>query len=155
MNQQRYLNTIIDRPEYMKLTLSTPELGTSAALSPAGKKQIQQVICSLLYYSRAADPTILGAISALASHQWNTMEDTNTKLLQLLNYCASHLDSNIRYTASDMILNIHSDAGYLNESEARSRAGGRFFMSSQPKKWRATAQRSITYLVDNSPHSDG
>jgi hypothetical protein len=33
-----------------------------------------------------------------------------------------------------MILNIHSDEGYLNEPEARSRAGGHFFMSSTPKK---------------------
>jgi hypothetical protein len=32
-----------------------------------------------------------------------------------------------------MILNIHSDDGYLNEPEARSRAEGHFFMSSKPK----------------------
>jgi hypothetical protein len=32
-----------------------------------------------------------------------------------------------------MILNIHSEAGYLNEPEARSRAGGHFFMSSTPR----------------------
>jgi hypothetical protein len=31
-----------------------------------------------------------------------------------------------------MILNIHSDAGYLNEPEARSRAGWNLFMSSKP-----------------------
>ncbi len=29
-----------------------------------------------------------------------------------------------------MVLAIHSDAGYLNESKARSRAGGHFFLSS-------------------------
>jgi hypothetical protein len=31
-----------------------------------------------------------------------------------------------------MILNIHSDAGYLNEPEARSRAGEHLCMSSKP-----------------------
>jgi hypothetical protein len=61
------------------------------------------------------------------------MEITNTKLLQLLNYCASRPDYKIRYTASDTILNIHHEDGYLNEPEARNRAGGHFFMSSQPK----------------------
>jgi hypothetical protein len=32
-----------------------------------------------------------------------------------------------------MILNIYSNAGYLNEPVARSRAGGHFFMSSKPR----------------------
>jgi hypothetical protein len=32
-----------------------------------------------------------------------------------------------------MILNIHSDAGYLNQPKARSRAGGHFFMSPKPR----------------------
>jgi hypothetical protein len=31
-----------------------------------------------------------------------------------------------------MILNIHSNTGYLNEPEARSITGGHFFMSSKP-----------------------
>ena len=31
---------------------------------------------------------------------------------------------------SDMILGVHSDASYLSEPEARSRAGGHFFMTS-------------------------
>jgi hypothetical protein len=46
----------------------TPEHDTPVTLSPAGKKRIQQVIGSLLYYGRAVYPTIfLTAISALAS----------------------------------------------------------------------------------------
>jgi len=35
----------------------------------------------------------------------------------------------LRFTASDMILHIHSDASYLSESKARSRAGGFFYLS--------------------------
>jgi hypothetical protein len=35
----------------------------------------------------------------------------------------------ITYLASKMILNVHSNAGYLNEKKARSRAGGHFFLS--------------------------
>jgi hypothetical protein len=73
------------------------------------------------------------AISSLASQQATATEDTSTKLLQLLNYCAIHPNATIRYHASDVILNIHSNARYLNEPEARSRAGGHFFMNSKPR----------------------
>jgi hypothetical protein len=88
---------------------------------------------ALLYYAQAVDPTLMSAVSSIVSQQATATEDTATKLLQLLNYCATHPNATIRYHASDMILNIHSDAGYLNESEARSRAGGHFFMSSKPR----------------------
>jgi hypothetical protein len=74
------------------------------------------------------------AISSLASQQATATQDTNTKLEQLMDYCATNPEATIRFVASDMIVNIHSDAGYLNESEAQSRAGGYFFMSSKPKK---------------------
>jgi hypothetical protein len=98
-------------------------LDTSAVLSPSGEKRIQQVVGYLLYYGRAVDSAILTVISALASQQATATEDTIKKLLQLLNYCASHPDATIHYTASDMVLNIHSDACYLNKPEARSIAG--------------------------------
>jgi hypothetical protein len=45
-----------------------------------------------------------------------------------------------------MILNIHSDAGYLNEPEARSRAGGHFFMSSKPRNGEQHHNGSILTL---------
>ena len=49
---------------------------------------------------------------------------------QLLDYVASQEDAILTYRASDMVLAAHSDAGYLNESNARSRAGGHIFLSS-------------------------
>ena len=39
----------------------------------------------------------------------------------------------IRYRASDMILNVHSDASYLSAPKARSRASGYFFLGSLPR----------------------
>jgi hypothetical protein len=74
-------------------------------------------------------------IISLASQQATATEDMDEKLLQLMNYCTTYPNTTLRYHASDMILNIHSDAGHLNEPEARSRAGVYyFFMSSKPKK---------------------
>jgi hypothetical protein len=50
--------------------------------------------------------------------------------LQLLDYLATQEDAVLSYHASDMVLAVHSDASYLSEPKARSRAGGHFFLSS-------------------------
>ena len=39
----------------------------------------------------------------------------------------------IRFYASNMILNVHSDASYLTATKARSRIGGHFFLGSIPR----------------------
>ncbi len=44
-----------------------------------------------------------------------------------------HPDAIIRYHASDMILNVHSDALYLSAPKARSHAGGYSFLGSIPQ----------------------
>ena len=49
---------------------------------------------------------------------------------QFLDYIRTHPDAIIRYHASDMILNVHSDASYLSAPKARSCAGGHFFLGS-------------------------
>jgi hypothetical protein len=43
---------------------------------------------------------------------------------------ATHPDAKIRYQASDMVLNVHSNASYLSAPNACSRAGGYFFPGS-------------------------
>ena len=51
------------------------------------------------------------------------------RVKQFLDYCASQDDAIITYKKIDMKLAAHSDAGYLNEPKARSRAGGHFYLS--------------------------
>ena len=72
---------------------------------------------------------MLVALSAIASDQANPTEETMKKTLKFLDYVASHPDAVLTYSASSMTLNVHSDASYLIEPKARSRAGGHFFMS--------------------------
>jgi hypothetical protein len=50
--------------------------------------------------------------------------------LQLLDYLATQRDAVLSYHASDMVLAVHSNASYLSEPKAHSRAGGHFFLSS-------------------------
>ena len=49
---------------------------------------------------------------------------------QLLDYLAAQKEAVLTYTASDMMLAALSNASYLSEPKARSRAGGHFFLSS-------------------------
>ena len=105
------------------------EEDTTTPLSKDDKKYIQQVLGTLLYYGRAVDSTILVALSTIASAQATPTTDTMRKTKQLLDYVATHPDAILSFKASDMILAVHSDASYLSEAQARSRAGGHFFCS--------------------------
>ncbi len=49
---------------------------------------------------------------------------------QFLDYMWTHTDAIIRYSASDMILNVHSDTSYLSAPKACSHASGYFFLGS-------------------------
>jgi hypothetical protein len=102
----------------------------SPAISAKNVTKLQQLTGTLLYYARAVDPTLIIPINVLASEQTKDTADTADKVIKLLNYCNTHQETKIRYHASDMILNIHSDASYLSERETKSRAGGGFYMGS-------------------------
>ena len=102
---------------------------TSPLLNAADKKFIQEVVGTFLYYARAVDATMLPALGSIATQQSKPTENTMKKVKQLLDYAATHPDAIITYRASNMVLAAHSDASYLSESKARSRAGGHFFMS--------------------------
>ena len=90
---------------------------------------VQQIVGTLLYYAMAVDPTMLVALGSIASSQATATEKTYDEVVWLLNYATSNPTAVIRYSASDMVLHIHSDASYLSEPKSRSRAGGHYFLS--------------------------
>jgi hypothetical protein len=99
---------------------------------------IQKGTGSALYYARAVDTTMLMPLNDIATEQTKATEKTQATTNQMLDYLATHLDATIRCHASDMILNIHSDASYLSVSNARSRLGGLFFPGQQIPRARHT-----------------
>jgi hypothetical protein len=101
-------------------------------LDEVGKKHVQQIVGSFLYYARAVDPTILMALSEISSQQTAPTENTMKRVNHFLDYMWTHPDTVIRYHASEMILNVHSDASYLSAPKARSQASGYFFLGSLP-----------------------
>jgi hypothetical protein len=56
------------------------------------------------------------------------------ELAYFLNYAATHPDTTLMYAASDMVLWIKSDAAYLTEPKARSRAGGYHYLGNTPDR---------------------
>jgi hypothetical protein len=118
--------------KYGKDNQAPSPLDKSPLLDEAGKKRVQQIVGSFLYYAQAVDPTILMALSEISSQQAAPTENTMKHVNQFLDYMWKHPFAIIRYRASDMILNIHSDASYLSALKSRSRAGGYFFLGSLP-----------------------
>jgi len=102
---------------------------TSALLSKSDKTYVQEVIGVFLYYARAVDCTMLPALGSLATQQSAPTQNTLMKIHQFLDYAMTHQNAIITYRASNMTLAVHSDASYLSETKARSRAGGHFFLS--------------------------
>ncbi len=77
--------------------------------------------------------TVLKALSSIAVEQTNATNKTMARCTQLLDYLLHNANAKVGFYASDMILSIHSDASYLSEAKAWSRACGHFFMGWMPK----------------------
>eukprot|EP00804_Cyclotella_cryptica_P010212 CCRYP_013824-RA/>CCRYP_013824-RA protein AED:0.39 eAED:0.39 QI:0/-1/0/1/-1/1/1/0/225 len=91
----------------------------SALLSNTDKTFVQEVIGVFLYYH--ATCTGVPCHPTIGTNTEYHVENTD--------YAMTHPDAMITYRASNMILAVHSDASYLSETKARSRAGGHFFLS--------------------------
>jgi len=116
-------------PNYGQKVQYAKEVDTSQKLDKKDKKFIQEVTGVFLFYARAVDNTMLVALSAIASEQAEPTVNTMIKTKHFLDYAATHPDAVLTFRASDMVLAVHSDASYLNELGARSRAGGHYFLT--------------------------
>jgi hypothetical protein len=125
---------------------------TSPALSDKDVNKLRQLRGTLLYYARAVDPTLIMPINNLASEQSKTTAVTADKVIKLINYCNTHPETKIRNHASDMILHIHNYASYLSGKEAKSRAGGFFYMGSSTKTNKKLTNRAILIIIKVLKH---
>jgi hypothetical protein len=140
---QKYKHKMPTKPQHCPYTPAPKQYGAEAQaplpidispkLSDEEIKEIQRIIGSILYYARAVYITVLMALSSIASKQTRGTTNTMAKAKQLLDSLATHPDATIRFRASGMILNVHSDASYLSKTKAHSRACGHFFMGWSPK----------------------
>jgi hypothetical protein len=141
---KKYKHASPTRPQHCPYTPEPKQYGsdaqrplpkdTSPPLSKEDIKHVQRVIGSILYYARAVNLTVLMALSTIASEQAKGTESTMEKTKQLLDYLATNPDATIRFHASDIILNIHSDASYLSAAKSAQQSLRSFFhgMESRP-----------------------
>jgi hypothetical protein len=73
---------------------------------------------------------MLPALGTLTTQQAMPTKNTMKKIKQFLDYPSTNPNAVLTYHASNMVLARHSNALYLSESNAQSRAGDHFFMSS-------------------------
>jgi hypothetical protein len=121
----RYVTPVYGAKSQYATKDETPPLTAQQCLT------IQKVTGSVLYYARAVDPTVLMPLNDIETEQPKAAEKTQATTNQLLDYLATRPDSTTGYHASDMILNIHSDASYISVSNTRSRLGGLFFLGNK------------------------
>jgi hypothetical protein len=100
----RYVTPVYGAKTQYDMKDETPPLTAQQCLT------IQKFTGSVLYYPRAVNPTVLIPLNDIATEQTKATEKTQAATSQLLDYLATHTDSTIRYHASDMMLQIHSDA---------------------------------------------
>ena len=117
------------RPNYGAKEQYAPEEDSTAPLNADDKKTIQQINGTYLFSARAIDSPLLVTLGSLTSEQANPTEKTKSKAQRLLDFISTQEDPVLTYRASAMILAAHSDASYLSEPKARSRAGGHIFLS--------------------------
>jgi hypothetical protein len=118
----------------------------SPSLDAKGIKRIHQIVGSILYYTRAVNMIVLLALSSIAVKQTTAMARTMGWCIKLLDYLATNSHVQVRFRASDMIMNIHFDASYLSKTKARSHARRHFFMGWRPKNGKPIKLNGTFYV---------
>lgn len=120
---------------YSKKPQLAPEIEkVLKSLTPAELKFVQEVVGVFTFYTRAVDPTMNTAVGSIStSAKDNSFETLKKKINQLFDYAHTHPNAAIKFVASQMHLWVHTDASYLSETRARSRAGGYYFLSDKPQ----------------------
>ena len=113
-------------------------------LTPAQVLRLQEIVGVFLYYARAVDPTMLPAINKIGSMQANATTAILPDIERFLNYAKRYPNAILKIQPSDMKLRIHSDASYLSESNARSRAGAYIYLGTHDDK--QSPNSAIAYL---------
>ena len=135
------------------------EEDTSPKLNNVGIKCVQGILGALLYYARAFHNRLLVGMREIGAQQASASEQTAAAIDQILDHVATYPNDGITYRASDMILAAHSDAGFNNESKARSHAGAHIFLleNNPTPKWNGdilTIAQIIKFLISSAAESE-
>ena len=145
--------------KYDRKTQLAPEEDTSMPLDKSGIRRVQMIVGALLLIGRAVNNKLMVALSAIGSQHSTATEYANKTIHQLLDYCATYPDYGILYRSSNMVLAVHSDAGFNNENKARIRAGAHIFLSRNETipRWNGpvlTISKIMKYVVSSAAEAE-
>ena len=139
---ERFYNPMPMRPQHSTHKWLAPTYGAKVQYSPNASTTpkidkrditcVKSISSTFLYIARAVDPTMLVTLNKIGAEQALPTTDTVQKKKLLMEYTATQPDAFIRFHASNMCLRIDSDAAYLVQPKARSRATGHYYISDNP-----------------------
>ena len=86
---------------------------TSPYLDGKGIKIVQGIVGALIYVGISVNKKLLVALSTIGSQQSSATEETEDAIEQLLDYVTTYPDNGILFRKIDIILAVHSEAGFL------------------------------------------
>jgi hypothetical protein len=95
---------------------------------PILKCHVQAVVGTFLYYARAVDYPLLPSLNEIATQQSKPTQTTVDAVQCLLDFAHTYPNAKVRFYASDMILNVDTDAAYLVLPNAKSRVGAFYYL---------------------------
>ena len=98
--------------------LNTITIQQTSATENTLKRTEELLDYAATHPARSVDSTFLVGLNTIAIQQTSATENTLKRTEELLDYAATHPDAKIWYRASEMILQIHTDASYLSEPKA-------------------------------------
>ena len=104
----------------------------SEKLEPKGKRMIQCIVGTFLYYARAVETPILVALNDIGTQQAEPTKNTKLEADWLLEFLAWHPRAKIRYFSGNMQLAVDSEVVYLISPRAKSGYAGHFYLESLP-----------------------
>ena len=121
---QKFRHPAPTRPQHLPHQLTTPNYGytephlehptyNSPELNIDESKNFQLVLGMFFYHSQAFDPTNIFTLNTISAERSKITQDTAKKVVQLLNYEATHPEAITCYHTIGMTLHMHSDAYFL------------------------------------------
>ena len=101
---------------------------TSEPATATQTNNLQKVLGKFQCHARAVDPTMCHILSVLGSAQAKATQQTMEDMEHFLDHAACNPDASLTLTGCDMTLHVESDAAFLTEPKARSRASGHFYL---------------------------
>ena len=109
-----------------------PDATTTPKLEKRSITRMQSISGTFWYISCAVEPTMLVVLNKAGAKQALPITNTIKKTRILKDYAATQRYSIIRFHVSDMYLHIDSNAAYMVQPKAHSRAVGHYYLSNNP-----------------------